>query len=158
MWTMSEWRVNSQLWFESSEEGKIVTSYGKNFWSRPTFAHRCIALTSGTATYRPTPRHLLEESVNFWRPREADPIASNSEQGGAVCVHIGPVVSLNRHLRINLRSYTEKLTRWFEYICFWFWCVIQHTVRLTRPIKLHTYLMTCSNLFIPNSRIGHSWG
>lgn len=101
--------MDSYLWFESSsEEGKSITSYGKNFDQGPHF-HFSKALTSHTATYRPTPLHLLEESVNFPRPREADPIASNFDQRGAVCAHIGLVVSLNLPLRINLRSYTEKL-------------------------------------------------
>lgn len=146
--------VNSGL---NHQEGKIITSYGKNFDQGPYF-HFSMTLTSDTATYRPTPLHLLEETVNFSRPREADPIASNFDQREAVCAHIGLILSLNHHLRINLRSYTEKLNWWLQYICFWFWCGIQHTVRLTRPIKLHTYSMACSNLFIPNSRIGHSWG
>lgn len=100
--------MNSLLWFESSEEGKLITSYGKNFDQGPHF-HFSMALTYDTATYRPTPLHLLEETVNFSRPREADPIASIFDQRGAVCAHISLVVLLNHHLRINLRSYTEKL-------------------------------------------------
>lgn len=63
-----------------------MTSYGKNFDQGPHFRFS-MALTFGTATYRPTPLHLREETVNLSRPREANPIASKPNQSSSVCAH-----------------------------------------------------------------------
>lgn len=98
------------------------------------------------STYR---RKLLWSSL-----RKADPIATYCAQQ---CVFAHQPSSIRLfHFTFNLRSYTEKLIWLFECNCFWYCCVLQHTVRLTRPIKVK-FILT-QRPAVPYSFQTAEWG
>lgn len=114
---------------------------------------------SSTLTFRSLTYHLLltwRGKLLGWRLREAGPIASYWAQQ---CVFAHQLCSGHWSLYVQSQVLHRKTHLvYLNVIVFIYWCVLQHTVRLTRPIKVHTYSMTSSTLIIPNSRMGHSWG
>ena len=88
-----------------------------------------ITLTFGSLTYR----LFLNCRTKLLRSRlrEAGPIASYCVEQ---CVHAYQSCSISSLSYIKSQVLHRKTDWLFECNCFWYWCMLQHTVRLTRPI------------------------
>lgn len=150
-------QVNLSKGMPMSSGWEIQPAMEITFVKTLPFNHVNIALYN-KLTFRSLTYHLFltcRRKLLRSRLREANPIASNCTDQ---CAPAHQPCSLKELIYIQYQVLHRKTD-----LVIWMWlflklmCVTAHC-QTYQALKVHTYSMTSSTLFIPNSRMGHSWG